>query len=522
MFAGEPQQVALTPVGPCVATTLVFSVGGQLSVAVIAKATFVLSRGAAARPLPPDPLCFHDVFTDGDAHKSLIAATDLVPYRPRADVLLTAHAHVPLNLPPSHSLFPVRLVVARDQRTLLDKRLTVVAHSSAGSDHPLGGFRLVPLSYELAGKSDANPVGAGLPSLRDAAGKPRPVGVGPISPSWPARRLSLAGMTPTAKAGIVELPNNFPWHFFQAAPEDQRVEYLRGDEWIRLEGMSRDLEPWQTRLPGVRGLARVELRSQRATTVRDLLLSLDTLLIDADRGTVSVVGRASFPVTDASVLPQLRVFAGVEVTGSPLAWPAGAPESRGRAARATQPTATAGPPSSKKQRKTLVTLSPPGDEAAPASTPFKSRRGRVKIDTLVGAIEPPVPSTPFARADSPPRSRRPKKPVTMALDRSELERAAAAARAGDGLPFAHGPLPVSRPTPAPPLPPPPPPAHFEPLPAPSEPAPVTLAFATQPPAAALAPPPEIVVIAGPPPTLGQAFLAAWQRAQERRGAGRVT
>ena len=49
-------------------------------------------------------------------------------------------------------------------------------------------------------------------------------------------------------------PDGFDWTYFQAAPEDQRIEHPRGDEWIVLEGLLPGLPSMRTQLPGVRGV----------------------------------------------------------------------------------------------------------------------------------------------------------------------------------------------------------------------------------------------------------------------------
>jgi len=37
-------------------------------------------------------------------------------------------------------------------------------------------------------------------------------------------------------AAIPELPGDFGWAYFNAAPEDQRIDFLHGDEWVGFEG----------------------------------------------------------------------------------------------------------------------------------------------------------------------------------------------------------------------------------------------------------------------------------------------
>src|SRR4051794_39483342 len=73
---------------------------------VICKATYLLEPGTA--PLAPDqePLNEHEDHWDDDPSRSLFAPSDLVPWKPRADVLLVGSAF-------ARSGQPVRSLVAR-------------------------------------------------------------------------------------------------------------------------------------------------------------------------------------------------------------------------------------------------------------------------------------------------------------------------------------------------------------------------------------------------------------------------
>src|SRR5688572_12940425 len=78
-------EVAVTPVGAVACAALPFWVAGALHVAVMAKATF---RLVADRPMvraPAEALVRADV---AGTPPYLQLARDLVPYRPRAEVLL--------------------------------------------------------------------------------------------------------------------------------------------------------------------------------------------------------------------------------------------------------------------------------------------------------------------------------------------------------------------------------------------------------------------------------------------------
>ena len=129
------------------------------------------------------------------------------------------------------------------------------------------GFQRKPIIYEHAfggaGVVD-NPLGVGetpgdgVPTLFDPRDPRRPAGFGPIARAWPARK-RLLGATPrrALEGPVAEIPSPFDWSYFQAAPVDQRTDFLGGDEWIVLEGLHPALPLLRTRLPGVRGMARI-------------------------------------------------------------------------------------------------------------------------------------------------------------------------------------------------------------------------------------------------------------------------
>ncbi len=139
---------------------------------------------------------------------------------------------------------------------------------------------------------------------------------------WPSRR-RLLGRTPhkALEGPILEIPDDFDWSYFQAAPPDQRVEALVGDEWLVLAGLHPTLAALRTRLPGARAVALVHgLSAFGVTEGQPLDLVLDTLHVDGDRQSCSLVWRRSFPLAEEAALAAVRVVVGVEVPGAPPAW----------------------------------------------------------------------------------------------------------------------------------------------------------------------------------------------------------
>ncbi|WP_437949732.1 DUF2169 domain-containing protein [Sorangium sp. So ce296] len=277
------QHVAITPLGPAEAATVAWLLRGQLHVTVVVKATFALvpeGRMSLAKPEPiapdeqPDP-----------SGRGLRTAGDLAPYRAQCDVVVTGHA----ELPPGFSSPEVMV------------RLTAVQ----------GGQVRIDKQAQLDGSAR---VGAGRSHVRIE-------GMGPLSRASPPRSRLLGGVDARRLAGLwLDIPEGLDASYFQAAPADQRLGALRGDEWIVLGGMIAQRPKLRTQLPEARGAARLYRRQGAAPRAGEpIALRADTVHVDVDRRCCSVVWRGHLPV-EAAELASLRVLAGVELPGQPVAW----------------------------------------------------------------------------------------------------------------------------------------------------------------------------------------------------------
>lgn len=301
------------------AAAIAWRVAGQLHLTVIAKATFAFVPDAAMQRAEPQPILRTEVHHGNNPSRSVRFTTDVAPYLGRADVLFTGHAHAPPER--AAQPLPLRLAVFDGTRPLLDKRL--VAHEKAG-------FQRMPVVYERAWSGalgEENPLGiaqgAGEASITYPGAPLRPAGFGPIARAWPARK-RLLGATPrkALEGAIAEIPDGFDWSYFQAAPPDQRMMFLRGDEWIVLEGLSPARPHIATRLPGARGVSRIfGLSPFGVPEGHPLDLVADTLRIDGDEQRCTLVCRRSFPVAGEAALAAARIVAGIEVAGEALVWP---------------------------------------------------------------------------------------------------------------------------------------------------------------------------------------------------------
>jgi hypothetical protein len=182
---------------------------------------------------------------------------------------------------------------------------------------------------------------ADLPiDLSQPSSAPIPAGFGPISRCWAPRSarmgldeegqkeardridemlLDLDPEDPDQQLAILALSDaELPAHndlVFNAAPDDQQLTGLRGDERVRVEGVKTE-GPVDFRLPGDRPLAVVH----RGEGPEPVIVRLDTIWIDADKEEIRLTwrGRLGVPSMDAvAEYPELRVeiLDGAEAAG---------------------------------------------------------------------------------------------------------------------------------------------------------------------------------------------------------------
>lgn len=320
---------------PLALAALLWRTPVSLFLTVPVKATFQLKPDDVASLISPLPL-FRDVFYEQNDGRSLYVASDAAPQKLRADVLLTGSAYAPPGQRVTHRW--VRLAVGSAEAPAVDKRLQVVGErrrdpSTGQVSAPLPFARL-PIRYELAfgGASfPENPVGMGadpsdlrMPSILDPSNPQALAGFGAIPGAWPQRRRALAGWDPAKLAQATpELPAPMDFSYFNAAPPDQQIPFLRGDEWILLEGLHPSALTVRSRLPGFE--ARVLLQAPPFTDANgtEIELRCDTLWVDADTLRCAVTWRGVLAIAEEA-LPELergRILATLAPLGAPAAWP---------------------------------------------------------------------------------------------------------------------------------------------------------------------------------------------------------
>lgn len=319
---------------------------GVFALTVIVKATFVLQPGKAQLAPKQDPICEGDRYHDDDPQRSVRLPSDIVPYKPRADVVLVGHAYAPQKQ-------PVRNLVTRFVVGEMDKSIEVFCDRAfrVQDGQLLEGnrFTKMPLVWERAssGPASANPIGKRFDSRPDAYGmiaianlQPpghvvakradsfAPTCYAPVAPVWPGRTQYLGRSSRKISEGAWNaqpLPADLDPTFFLMAPPDQHVPKIHSNERIILENLHPDHPHLLTSLPGLppRAIA------NRATGEREeIALVGDTLLVDTDRGICSVVWRGRIGLRHLQEAGRITVW----VDGMPLVEPSNTPRPMGKVA----------------------------------------------------------------------------------------------------------------------------------------------------------------------------------------------
>lgn len=278
---------------------------------VLVRGTFALRHGGVAAPLEGIPQIAQgplqaEAFRDGDDERlgDCLYPGDFADFKPRADVLLAGKCRAPGG----------RLVREMDVRFSVgtwSKALRVTGRR-VWTEQVLGRamsepapFVEMPLDWTGAfgGPGYAkNPVGKGigpgeLPTVEDPRSlvrsrddRPEPAGFGPVNPAWPQRagKMGKEYGESYRKTRAPYFAEDFDWSFFNAAPADQQLPYLRGDEEVSFQGLHAVHGVYTSRLPGLRPRVFVKDREGR---FREVKMVLDTLFADMDSERVVLTWR---------------------------------------------------------------------------------------------------------------------------------------------------------------------------------------------------------------------------------------
>jgi len=290
----------------------------QLTMVLVVKATFDIQPDGEATMAESPRQCQGPVYFDDDSEASLRLDSDFALLKRTGECLLAGTCHPPA---------PTGVSAVRFKVGDVEKKIGVfgdrywkrgVLGRKPSEPEP---FEAMTLKWERAFGGpgvEANPLGRGaaavqtedgetrhpLPNLEDPAhpisapgDRPTPWGAFPIPPTWRAR-LRHAGTYDAkwAKERFPHLATDFDPAFYYAAPPDQRLAqgFWRGDEAIELQNLRPGAPEVKTRLPGLRPRGFLD----RAGTLEEVPLALDTIAIDADAGQVLCTWRGAVDVGD--------------------------------------------------------------------------------------------------------------------------------------------------------------------------------------------------------------------------------
>jgi hypothetical protein len=322
---------------------------GRESLVVVVKGTFAIPDRPDAEPRLTDkqlPLVMADTFSGEPGFSAPVYESDYAPFKPRCDVLLHGSAYAPRGQPVKRVNVSLRVGSLAKSFDVVGKRTwqTNIIGALATEPEP---FDAMPISYanafggidrsfkdkskyryylpNIAGvgfhvNTDIEAIqGKPLPNTEEPGhpvtsphGKNRPMAFGPIGRGWPMR----ARFAGTYDQNWIDnvfpfLPADFDERYFQSAPEDQQIDFLRGGEQVELhnltpEGITRFHLP-RLEMPITFYLRKYEPREAEAVA--------DTLILEPDLGRFVVAWRASLPLKQ-NVFEVLQAVAGT----MPPAW----------------------------------------------------------------------------------------------------------------------------------------------------------------------------------------------------------
>lgn len=296
--------------------------------AVFCRGTFLIQN--ECRLLVADEqeaVVLTDVYRTEPLISSVQVDTDLVPRKLAADITLSSIAHAPANRPLDRWQVKVRVGEAESSMNVTGQRqweYGLLTGWRMTAPQPASG---VPIHYELAfgGRfledgqhvtCEFNPVGRGFVNLKKLSSRQpilapqieavsqsiselgceyQPVGLGPIAKHWLPRREQCGTADEQWKENRWPMrPLDFDFRYYNSAPAPLVYPgYLRGDEEVRLEGLSPN-GALLFQLPEIAVTLFALDRDQHITLE---YMKLDTLHMDTTTMRAYLTWRLTFPKT---------------------------------------------------------------------------------------------------------------------------------------------------------------------------------------------------------------------------------
>ena len=299
---------------------------GRELLVVVVKGTFHIPSGAGEAKLAEDqcPLVEADTFTGEPGLSAPVYESDYAPVKPRCDVLLLGSAYAPYGHPAERVRVSLRVAQMRKQFDVVGNRVwrSDMFETAATEPEP---FTVMPISYDAAfggldnlspdpSKHEAwlsNPIGRGfyprstgsridnkpLPNTEEpgkSVDSPKgayiPMGFGPIGRAWQPRPRYAGTYDQDWIDNVFPfLPSDFDDRYYQSAPVDQQLDYLRGDEDVILVNLTPQGET-KFRIPRREVPVTFFFKNYEE---KEVDAACDTLIIEPDLGRFVMVWRAA-------------------------------------------------------------------------------------------------------------------------------------------------------------------------------------------------------------------------------------
>lgn len=224
--------------------------------------------------------------------------------KPRGEVVVFGEAVAPGGQPVTQMAVEFGVGPVRKKLTVLGDRHWELTNDGPIFTRPLP-FQTMPLTWDRAYGGEgfaANPFGTGhgaraalsqgqlvrLPNIEDASNlildvehTPRPVGCAPVDVMNPDRQRYAGTYDDTyLKKHFPGHALDFDWAFYNSVPADQWLPgFLTGDESIRIAGMHPDHPVINSRLPGMRVRAFVNLQRDGHRDLNEIDMRCETIVL---------------------------------------------------------------------------------------------------------------------------------------------------------------------------------------------------------------------------------------------------
>jgi hypothetical protein len=313
------------------ACTVGIEKSGREWLVVAAKATFDMPAAPDDEPrlsAKQAPLTTADEFSGEPGLSAPRYECDFALRKPRCDVLLNGSAYAPGGSPAKRVTVSLEAASMKKSFDVAGHRVYRAGVFSVSASEP-EPFTVMPISYDnafggvdrlhkdparhrwhplnhagvgyhpdapadlLDGRPLANTEETGRPAIH-AGGDFRPMSFGPVARAWQPR-VKHAGTY--GQKWLDEkfpfLPDDFDDRYFQAAPEDQQIEFPRGGERIQLTNLTPQGRT-AFRLPLRLGLPVLFVR--REGEIAEAMAVVDTIIIEPDENRFMLVWRTSTPL----------------------------------------------------------------------------------------------------------------------------------------------------------------------------------------------------------------------------------